>query len=60
MQYAQIYNIYNVYRENFSYGFTYIMLPHDFVGIRIRTNFALEIYVIAFFDVIRIHIRAEL
>lgn len=36
------------------------MLPHDFVGIRIRTNLALEIYVIVFLDVIRIHILAEL
>lgn len=36
------------------------MLPHYFVGIRIRLNFALEIYVIAFFDVVRIHIRTKL
>lgn len=36
------------------------MFPYDFVGTRIRTNFTLEIYVIAFLDVIRIHVRAEL
>lgn len=36
------------------------MLPYDFVGKRIRMNLALEVYIVAFFDVIRIHIRAEL
>lgn len=55
------YIIFTIYiQENLLNHFTYIMLPHDFVSIRIRANFALEIYVIAFFDVIRIHIRAEL
>lgn len=39
---------------------TYIVFPHDFVGTRIRMNFAFEVYIITFLDVIRVHIRAEL
>jgi len=39
---------------------TYVMSPHDLVGARVRLNFALKVHVVAFLDVVRIHVRSEL
>lgn len=36
------------------------MFPHDFVGTRIRMNFAFKVHIITLLDVIRVHVRAEL
>jgi hypothetical protein len=45
---------------NYEVRHTYIVLPDNFVGPGVSMNIALEIYVITFFNIVRVEIHTQL